>query len=398
MNTEWTSQRREQFLSIDESDFNEVEPGLRASRPVLRVTPADKRCTHAYYTSSPLSADGRLLTWLEYHDTRIDRRVKLPITGRIIVAASDGSGQKVLQDNVHGTVNSGAMQQWLGETHRVGWIDRRDCWWVADCETGETWQGSGLGREFSPEGDELFIQTGEDVHLKAETEGRSLTPEDVAARIIRWNTGEETARISVADVLAIHPDAAKVRRQHMCFKQTLFSPDGQRIAVNFSNAWYTRHRKDEEFRHEKLIARPDGSELRHLGAGASHPGWHPTGQFYFAIAPDEQGVNRFTLYPVDGSAPFRAGGDWLGGGHPSFQPGDGRYLAVDYFRAGKGHVFLRLYDLENESYEDILVAEYTDYSNDSGIHFHPAWSPDGRSLFIASEHTGIAGLYRIDPF
>jgi hypothetical protein len=69
---------------------------------------------------------------------------------------------------------------------------------------------------------------------------------------------------------------------------------------------------------------------------------------------------------------------------------------VDIPVRDRGHVFLRLYDLQEESYEDVLVADYTDYSNDSGTHFHPAWTPDGRSLYIASAHGECAGVYRID--
>jgi hypothetical protein len=185
----------------------------------------------------------------------------------------------------------------------------------------------------------------------------------------------------------------------MCFKQTLFSPDGLRVGFNFSNAWYTRQKPGSEpFRHEKLIANRDGSEIRWLGPGASHPGWHPGGEYYTAIAADAAGTQRFMLYPVDGSPSRALGDDWVGTGHPSYQPGPMRYMAAEHVDGRRGYVLLRLFDLEAVTWEDLLVAEFENYSNASGTHFHPAWSPDGRALYVASAHAGLAHLYRIDVF
>jgi len=396
MPSEWDRERIDDFLAVDESGFSEIEPGLRSGRPVTRLSLPDKRCVHGYYTMSPLSADGTKITYFEFDDPHPDRGSGKAITGRVIAANADGSDPLTVMDGVNGSVCQGSMQQWLGPTRRIGWTDRDGYWIVRDSESGEEWRGDGFGREFSPEGTDLFIQTPEQIHLLAEAEGRSLAPEEVAARIIDFQSQEEKARISVADVLEVHPEADEARKQHMCFKQTLFSPDGKRISFNFSNAWYTRHGKQEPWRHEKLIANRDGTDILCLGQGASHPGWHPSGDYYSAIAPDEDGVSRFMLYPVDGSTPKALGADWLAGGHPSFQPGEARYLAVDYPKPAQGHVLLRLYDLVELTYEDLLVADYTDYSNDSGTHFHPAWSPDGKSIYISSAHADVAGFYRVD--
>ena len=396
MTSEWTPERIEDFLTADESGFSEIEPGLRANRPVTRLTPADRRCVHGYYTMSPLCADGTELTYFEFDEPHPDRRRETPITGKVIVANADGSDPQPMVEQAHGSACQGAMQQWVGPDHCVGWIDRALTWVARDLDTGEEWRGEGHGREFAPEGTDLFIQTPEQIHLTAEEEGKSLAAEEVAARIIDFRTKEEKARISVADVLEVHPEAEEARQQHMCFKQTLFSPDGKMISLNFSNAWYSKHRPHESWRHEKLIANRDGANIRCLGAGACHPSWHPSSKYYTSIAQDENGINRFMLYPVDGSAPEALGPDWLAGGHPSFQPGEIRYLAVDYARPRQGHVFLRLYDLENLSYEDVLVAEYSDYTNHSGTHFHPAWTPDASSIIISSAHGDVAGLFRVD--
>jgi Tol biopolymer transport system component len=144
------------------------------------------------------------------------------------------------------------------------------------------------------------------------------------------------------------------------------------------------------------VAWRDGSSIQSLGAGAGHPSWHPDGDHFFALALDAEGITRFMLYPLDGSPPRALGPDWLGDGHPSFEPNQGRYLAVDI--CTREHVFLRLYDTQEGTFEDVLVADYTDYSNFSGTHFHPAWAPDGRSLYISTAHTPCAGVYRVDLF
>jgi len=381
----------------NESDLREIEPGLRACRPVTCLTPGDRRCVHAYYTMSPLSRDNSKLTYFEFDDLHPDRRSGRPIGGRVMVANADGSGTRPIVRTAGASVCQGAMQQWVGAAHRVGFVDySKPQWTVVDICSGERWQGTAQAREFAPEGTDLFIQTPENIHLVAQEQGRTLAPGDVACRIIDYRTGEEKARISVADVLAVHPETEEARYQHMAFKQTLFSPDGKLISFNFSNAFYSGQRPKEKRRHEKWIADRDGTNLRWLGPGATHPSWHPTSRYYFAVAPDAEGKRSFMLYPVDGSAPERIGPDWHGAGHPSFQPGEGRLLAVDLRKDKEGCVVLRLHDTVALSYEDILVAESADYSNQSGTHFHPAWSHDGRSIFIASAHSGVGRLYRID--
>ena len=399
MASNWTPERRRAFSTVNESGFSEIEPGLRASRPVVRLTPPDRRCVHGYYTMSPLSGDGELITYYEFDEPHPNRGSGRPMSGRVIVADADGSSARTIAEMDTASVAQGVMQQWVGPTRRVGFVDYADeRWTVLDLDGGERWEGEGQAREFAPEGRDLFIQTPEPIHLQAEEAGRSLAPHEVAARIIDYTTGEEKVRISVADVLEVHPDADRVRQQHMCFKQTLFSADGRRIAFNFSNAFYNRQRPAEPRRHEKFVALRDGTEIQYLGEGAGHPCWHPDSEHYFALATDGEGVLRFMLYPLDGSAPRALGADWLGAGHPSFQPGGGRYLAVDIPVGNRGHVFLRLYDLQEGRYEDVLTADYTDYTNESGTHFHPAWTPDGRSLYISSAHGDCAGMYRIDLF
>jgi len=395
---------RKEFFRVRDEHFEEVEPGLRSARPVTRITPPERRCVHGYYTMSPLSADGSLLTWFEFDDLHPNRDVSREIPGRVMVGRPDGSDARPVAEVSGGSPCQGAMQQWVGDTHRVSHTNyypfSESGWWIEDLDTGRTWHGTRHMREVrvADGAMEGFFHPRESVHMEAEEEGRSLAPEEVGTEIRDLDTDELKLRISVADVLAVHPEAEQVQRQHMTFKQTLFGPLGRRISFNFSNAWYARHREGEQYRHEKWIANGDGSGMRWLGPGATHPSWHPTGQYYTAIAPDEEGVERFMLYPVDGGPARPIGPDWPATGHPSFQPGDGRYLAVDCRDPETGHIFLRLFDTRELAWEDILVAEFTDYTNASGVHMHPAWTPDGRSVYIDAAHTEAAGMYRVDLF
>ncbi|MFC1454333.1 hypothetical protein ACFLQL_04040 [Verrucomicrobiota bacterium] len=296
-----------------------------------------------------------------------------------------------------GSPAQGAMGQWVGPTRRVAAVSGYDGnWLVIDTETRHQWRGPGRLREVSPDGKYIFCQTGENIHMVAEDDGKSLSEDEVAATIMDYETREIDVRISLADVLSVHPDAKQVRKQHMCFKQTLFSPNGKYISFVLSNAWYVQHRGTEKKRHEIFLARRNGQSIRYLGPFITHPCWHPSGDAYLAVVKDSSNTTRFMLYPADGSEPRTLGTDWLGGGHPSIQPVHYRYLSADFHDRGKGVATLKLFDLEKGTVEDILQAEFKDYTNDSGTHMHPAWSRDGKSLYIASAHLGHGQIYRVD--
>ena len=380
-------------------DMVEIEPGLHASCPVTRLTHSERRCVHGYYTMCPISADGRKLVYFEFDRAQVDRRPET-LHGRVVVAAADGSSPETLVELQGGSPSAGAMPQWVGRTLRAAAMCRdvtgRQGWVVVDTETGQRWEGEGGLRSTSPEGTHLFLQTGEMIHLEAEAEGRRLAPEDVAARVVDYETDETDVRISVADVTAAHPEADDVRKQHMILKQTQFSTRGTYLSFVLSNAKYSRAHPEEPGRHELFYARRDGSDIRRVGRFGGHPSWDPKEEYIFAHCPDSSGKQRFMRIPLDGSPSETIGPDWIGGGHPSLRPGDARYMAVDVFQ--KGRVILRIHDMERLTTRDVLVAEYEDTSNDSGTHLHPAWTVDGKSVVINSANSGTAQLYRVDLF
>lgn len=378
------------------SEYREIEPGMRTRVPVTRITHSDKKCVHSYYTMPVESADGQKIVFFEFDRPEVNRNDIATLTGQLTVANADGSNPETVA-RMKGSPAQGAMGQWVAATRRVAAVCSFDGYWlVTDTDTGQQWRGSERLREVSPDGKYIFCQTPEDIHMVAEESGKSVSEDEVAATIMNYETREIDVRISLADVLKVHPDAKQVRKQHMCFKQTLFSSNGRYISFVLSNSWYVQHRGTEELRHEIFLANRNGQSIRYLGPFVTHPCWHPSGDYFLAVAKDSSNTSRFMLYPADGSEPRALGTDWLGDGHPSIQPVHHRYLSADFYDYGKSVATLKLFDLEKGTVEDILQAEFRDYTNESGTHLHPAWSRDGTSLYIASAHLGHAQIYRVD--
>ena len=381
------------------SELKEIEPGLHARYPVMRLTHSDRRCVHGYQTISPISADGGSLVYFEFRGSRADRSLE-SLEGRVVVADADGSSPRTLVEMRGSSPSSGPMQQWVGKSHRVAASSREDDmgqrWHVFDVETGTEWKGEGNVCHASPDGIHLFLATGEDIHLLAHKVGKSLAPEEVVARVVDYETGSTDVQFSIADVLECLPEPDRFRDLHLIIKQTWFSPDGDHLLFAVNNRWSRRLWTDEAFFKDLFVVDRDGSNMRWLGPYGGHPIWHPSGEYVFAVGADPARPGRYTLYPIDGSTPEVLSPDWVGHGHPSIQTREGRYLVTDVYDSENGRVALRLYDLEEMSYDDVLVAEYEDFSNDSGTHLHPAWTPDGKSIILNSAHTGVAQLYRVD--
>ena len=77
------------------SELKEIEPGLHARYPVMRLTHSDRRCVHGYQTISPISADGGSLVYFEFRGSRADRSLE-SLEGRVVVADADGSSPRTL--------------------------------------------------------------------------------------------------------------------------------------------------------------------------------------------------------------------------------------------------------------------------------------------------------------
>lgn len=335
----------------------------------------------------------------EYDQPQVDRRRSEPMRGWIVVAEPDGSNAQRLEKITVPSPSSGAQAQWCGDTHRIAHflVDSEGdaAWQVIDLDSGRRWTGKGSMRHISPDARRLSIQDpnpyGDNKHPGAPRH------EDAAAIFWDYEGGDELFRITVADLLAVHPEQEKVAGLHFGIKKPLFSPDGKHLSFVLSNNPY-RHASGaaEPRRHELFLADADGSNLRYLCPFVTHPSWHPTGEAFCALVHDPEGELAFGLYPPNGSAHTYWRHPALRSGHPSIQPAYHRYLVNDQFDARRGVAGLWLYSLGDWSEQCVVEAEYTDYSNDNGTHLHPAWSPDGRAVYFNSAHLGPAQVYRLE--
>jgi len=379
--------------------MTEIEPGLRASLPVTRLSHSENRCLIAYYLQSPLSADGSRLLHFEFDCPHVDSRELEPMRGRIVISEPDGSCPQMLGEIRVPSPSSGAQAQWCGGLHRIAYFLNDDegstGWRIDDLGSGHRWEGEGRMRHISADGRRLSIQ---DPNPYGRNEDRRAPAhEDAAAIFSDYEAEEELFRVTVADMLRVHPSREEMEPLHLGIKKPLFSPDGEHLSFVLSNNPYRQASgADEPRRHELYLADADGSDLRYLCPFVTHPSWHPTGEYFCALVHDPEGLLAFGLYPVDGSGPIYWRHPALRSGHPSIQPVHCGYLINDQYDREREVAQLWLYSLEDWSERLILEAEYSDYSNHSGTHLHPAWSPDGRSVFFNSAHPGHAQVYRID--
>lgn len=378
-------------------DLQPVEPGLRACVPITRLTHSDNRCIIAYYLQSPISDDGKQLLYFEFDRPYVDQRKPEPIRGWVTMADADGSNIRRLEKIDVPSPSSGAQQQWCGSMNRVvffeGPDENRMRWHVVDLDSGSRWRGNRTMRHVSPDGRELSFQMQNPADFDHVT-----SHDDVAADFYDYENDRETLRVTAADLLAKLPGGEKLGHLHWGVKKPLFSPDGKHLAFVFSNQPYRSYTDDSEPRHHHIfMSDRDGSNLRYVTPFQTHPSWHPDSSHYCALCKQpETGELAFGLFPVGEGEPQYWSHESLRSGHPSIQPVHQKYVINDQFDKQRNVAQLWLYRTDNWEAKLLLEAEYDDYSNNSGTHLHPAWAPDGNSLYINSAHPGPAQVYRVD--
>lgn len=163
-----------------------------------------------------------------------------------------------------------------------------------------------------------------------------------------------------------------------------FSPDGSRIAAGKRE--YTAGGSYVSDLYE--IAVPSG-RMRRLSRGlrAHDPAWSPDGGAILFVA-DRMGANALArcdlatgsvalLTPYDGGARYS---------HPAWSP-DGATVAVSaWCEGGYQDIYLC----------DVATGEFRPLALDRAQDLAPSWSSDGRSLFFASDRSGIWNVFRFD--
>lgn len=253
--------------------WTEVEPGLKASLPVERLTPSENRCIIAYYLQSPLSTDLSKLLYFEFDRAHVDSRRPEPLRGQVVVAEPDGSTPEKLEMMKVPSPSSGAQAQWCGTTHRIAhfWMDDEGHtrWQVVDLDSSSRWCGTGSMRHVSPDGKRLSIQS-PNPYSEAERLGQQLSHEDVAAVFLDYESSQALFRLSVADMVQVHPEGARMDGLHLGIKKPLFSPDGKHLSFVMTNAPYLKGRSDEPRYKDLFLADADGSNLRYLAPFRTH--------------------------------------------------------------------------------------------------------------------------------
>jgi Tol biopolymer transport system component len=84
-------------------------------------------------------------------------------------------------------------------------------------------------------------------------------------------------------------------------------------------------------------------------------------------------------------------------GHPSISP-LGNWVITDTYRNKKTRMtYLYLYNIsENRIIKLARFFHPFKYKGEIRVDLHPKWSPDGKSIFVESGHTGRRQLYKID--
>ncbi|AKT36614.1 uncharacterized protein CMC5_007340 [Chondromyces crocatus] len=173
-----------------------------------------------------------------------------------------------------------------------------------------------------------------------------------------------------------------------------FSPDGD-LVFSSTVPWKTFYHRSELISLPRDETAPTGLESvrRQLTRGlrAAYPDVSPDGRYityctndrgtrYLQLArigPDGELLDRRTLVS---SAQFDQAYT------PRFSP-DGKSLAYSVWTAG-GYRDIRLVD--------VMSGEVHQVTRDRAVDMTPVWAPDGRTLYFASDRTGISNIYAYD--
>jgi Tol biopolymer transport system component len=127
-----------------------------------------------------------------------------------------------------------------------------------------------------------------------------------------------------------------------------------------------------------------------------NPSWSPDGR-QLAFTGLKQGLTDLYTYNLDTKALKQLTNDPYADLQPAWSP-DGHEVAfaTDRFTTNLDTLDLGRYEIGIVDLNDGQIRRVTAASS-SGSTINPQWSPDGRSLYVISNGTGIPNLYRLDP-
>lgn len=380
--------------------------------PYLKPYPVkDRWCVHSYYTVSPYAPDG---------------------SGRLLVAGGDlaaGLGEVIVLDA------DGAVLDRFGSTALHSGFFHTGLW--------QTWSPDGryvyyqAGTLNRPLIMRRELRSGAELTLEGDMEGAppygeplvsglmgmlyaagygynrfqpELAPVPFQRRdahgLFRYTFEPRSIELalSVADVLARHPDRERIAASDRELKRRLgredgltlmcycvrWSPDGSRLLFYFGNHCVHGSRGEPRLSYIFTADR----ELRDLhlavdlsyGRPGVHWSWHPDGEHLVGYGPVPGDPARMCLAQVryDGSG-YRRISEHRSGGHPSVSPVDPHLLVTDESAIPGAVVFIDL--RTDEVVRRILLpralgTEEPRGRNRQRVCLHPVFSADGRKVIV----------------
>ena len=381
-------------------------PGAR------RLSPDGLWCVHSYYTTNPLAPDGSGRVLLSGVDLEKNKSY-------VLILAPDGRELARFGENTPEASfwHTGAWQTWSPDARYVYYQSGsmkhpRICRYEVEGGRTETLAGDMEGAP--PDGEPIISGFLGMLYAAGYGDGRYHRDEAPfpfedrdAHGLFRYSFaggGTRELALSVADVLAAHPDRDKLlsaeadfiaRTGHkegftLMLYCVRWSPKGDRFLFHFGNHCVDKSRGEGRICY-LFTAKRDFSDIRLVLDSSGdkigvHFGWHPDGEHLIGYYTHPDAGGRLALCQVgyDGSD-LKIISRHDSGGHPSVSPVDDRLLITDEY--GKTGRMLAI-DLT----DDRVIAKWTlprthgesipPGRNPKLLDHHPVFTPDGKHIIF----------------
>jgi Tol biopolymer transport system component/predicted Ser/Thr protein kinase len=169
-------------------------------------------------------------------------------------------------------------------------------------------------------------------------------------------------------------------------RHPVFSPDGSKIA----------YRSSLRGNQDIFLIDSDGSNVKQLTNNPSldyNPSWSPDGKLILFVS-DRDSNSEIYVMDMDGTNQTRLTHNFSNDQYPSFSP-DGKKIIFSSRREQNTDIYLMDAScITQPSTCDIGQPRLT---NDPGLDYSPAWSPDGSKVAFVSERDGTPNIYVMNP-